>query len=60
MYQHGDIVDVEMHVSASTTTFPRAPPATRMAYKVVPFMVRSHLLHLTHTEAYCDWHPHDS
>ena len=51
------LVDVELHVSASTNTFPQAPPVSRRVYKVVPFIVRRHLLHLTHTAAYCDWNP---
>ena len=53
------LVDLELHTHGSTNTVPRAPPVSRMVYKVAPTLVRQHLLHLTRTAAYCNWHPRD-
>lgn len=53
------LVDVEMHVQHSSITMPRAPVVSRQVFKVVPVLVRRHLLHLTRTAAYCDWSPQE-
>ena len=50
------LIDVEMHDPARTHTVPKAPAVSRRIYKVVPTLVRQHILHLTHTAAYCEWH----
>ena len=48
-----------MHDPARTHTFPKAPAVSRRVYKVVPTLVRQHILHLTHTAAYCERHDQD-
>ncbi|CAL1171631.1 unnamed protein product [Cladocopium goreaui] len=48
-----------MHAQQSSVTWPRAPAVSRQVFKVVPVLVRRHLLHLTHTAAYCDWSPQE-
>ena len=53
------LIDIEMHDPARTHTFPKAPVVSRRVYKVVPTLVRQHILHLTHTAAYCEWHDQD-
>jgi len=53
------LVDVETHAQQSSVTWPRAPAVSRQVFKVVPVLVRRHLLHLTHTAAYCDWSPQE-
>ena len=53
------LVDVELHDPDRTHDVPKAPAVSRAIYKVVPTLVRQHILHLTHTAAYCDWHEKD-
>lgn len=53
------LVDVEMHSQQSNSVMPRAPAVSRQVHRVVPTLVRRHLLLLTRTAAYCDWHPQD-
>ena len=53
------LVDIEMHLPTRLGTMPRAPPVVRQVYKVVPTLVRQHVLIMTHTAGYCNWHAHD-
>ena len=53
------LVDVEMHSQQSSSVVPRAPAVSRQVHRVVPTLVRRHLLLLTRTAAYCDWHPQE-
>ena len=53
------LIDIEMHDPARTFEAPKAPVVSRRVYKVVPTLVRQHILFLTHTAAYCDWHAQD-
>ena len=53
------LVDVEMHDPARTQAMPKAPAVSRRVYKVVPTLVRQHILIPTHTAAYCEWHDQD-
>ena len=53
------LVDIEMHTRQHSEAAPRAPVVSRQVHRVVPTMVRRHLLHITRTVAYCDWHPHE-
>jgi len=53
------LIDVEMHQAHRHDTVPRAPPVLRQVHRTVPNLVRRHILLLTHTAGYCDWHPLD-
>ena len=53
------LIDVEMHYPARIGIVPRHPPVLRQVYKTVPVLVRRHILLLTHTAGYCDWHPQE-
>jgi len=53
------LIDIEMHQPHRGSTMPRAPPVSRQVHRVIPTLVRRHVLALTHTAGYCDWHQQD-
>lgn len=53
------LIDIEMHLPIHPGTMPRAPPVHRQVHKVVPTIVRQHVLMISHTAGYCSWHPRD-
>ena len=53
------LIDVEMHQAHRHDSIPRAPPVLRQVYRTVPHLVRRHILLLTKTAGYCDWHQQD-
>ena len=50
------LIDIEMHQSQRGDAMPRAPPVSRQVHRVLPTLVRRHVLILTRTAGYCDWH----
>ena len=50
------LIDIEMHLPFRPGTVPRAPPVQRQVHRTVPTIVRQHVLMMTHTAGYCDWH----
>ena len=53
------LIDVEMHTPHSGNCLPRAPPVHRQVHRIIPTIVRQHLLQITRTDAYCEWHQTD-
>lgn len=53
------LIDVEMHHPHRDESLPRAPPVSRQVHRILPTIVRQHLLQLTRTDAYCEWHQFD-
>ena len=48
------LVDTDMHHPTGSGTMPRAPPVLRQVYRIVPILVRRHILLMTRTPGYCD------
>jgi hypothetical protein len=53
------LIDIEMHQPRRGNALPRAPPVSRQVHRVIPTLVRRHVLVMTHTAGYCDWHQQD-
>eukprot|EP00435_Cladocopium_sp_Y103_P068227 s350_g31.t1 len=53
------LIDLELHPFPIGTSVPVAPRVMRKVFKVVPTLVRQHLLILAGVSAYCEWSPQE-